>query len=84
VTHTCFLRTRIAAIEAAIIAHEEALVALGTDGIVSYTLDTSQTRQTVTRADAGRISQTVTSLYNTLATLNARLHGSTSLVRPAW
>ena len=80
-----FLAKRIAATEAAIIAYEDALIALGGEGgVMSYTLDTSQTRQTVTRADIGRMQQTVTSLYNTLATLSARRCGATSIARPAW
>jgi len=80
-----FLADRITAIKAAIIAYEDAIIALGTAGVQSYTLDTGQTRQTVTRLEVSSLQRTVDRLYNTLATLEARLTGcGTVHARPAW
>jgi hypothetical protein len=78
-----FLQDRITAIEAIIPVYEAAITALGA-GIQSYTLDTGQTRETVTKLDLAQLKRTLDSLYNTLATLNARCNGGTVMARPAW
>jgi len=79
-----FLQARIAATEAQIVAYESAVDALAT-GVQSYTLDTGQTRQTVTRSDVSSLQRTLDTLYNRLATLNARAgNGGTTYVRPCW
>lgn len=80
-----FLVERIAATKAEIVAYEDATLAFATNGALqSYTLDTSQTRQTVTRADLSSLNRVLNSLYNRLATLEARLYGGTTTVRPAF
>lgn len=80
-----FLQARIDATKAQIIAYEDAATALASGGVQSYTLDTGQSRQTVTRLDLDDLQKTVDSLYNRLATLEARLNGSgTVTARPAW
>lgn len=80
-----FLQARITATQNQIIAYESAMTALGTDGVQSYTLDTGQTRQTVTKRDLASVKNTLDSLYNTLATLEARLYGTGTVTgRPAW
>lgn len=80
-----FIQSRITATKAQIVAHEDAATALATGGIQSYTLDTGQTRQTVTRMDLSSIQKTIDSLYNRCATLEARLNGSGVITaRPAW
>lgn len=80
-----FIQARIDATKAEIIAYEDAALALATGGVQSYTLDTGQTRQTVTRLDLSSIQRTIDSLYNRCATLEARLNGSgTVTARPAW
>lgn len=80
-----FIVQRITATKALIVAYEDALTALGNDGgIQSYTIDTQQTRQTVTQADIPRLNDLVTSLYNRLATLEARLNGTAIIARPCW
>jgi hypothetical protein len=80
-----FLQARIDATKAQIIAYEDAATALASGGVQSYTLDTGQSRQTVTRLDLDNLQKTIDSLYNRLATLEARLNGSgTVTVRPAW
>lgn len=80
-----FIKERITATKALIVAYEDAVTALGTQGgVVSYTLDTGQSRQTVTRADISSLNRMLDSLYNRLATLEARLYGATLTARPAW
>lgn len=79
-----FIQERIDATKAQIIAYEDAAVALAS-GAQSYTLDTGQTRQTVTKLDLTSLQRTIDSLYNRCATLEARLNGSgTITARPAW
>lgn len=79
-----FIQERIDATKAQIIAYEDAATALAS-GVQSYTLDTGQTRQTVTKLDMRGIQLTLDQLYNRCATLEARLNGSgTVTVRPAW
>lgn len=80
-----FLQARIDATKAQIIAYEDAATALASGGVQSYTLDTGQSRQTTTRLDLDNLQKTIDSLYNRLATLEARLNGSgTITARPAW
>ena len=80
-----FLQARIAAAKTQIIAFEGALTAFAANGALqSYTIDTSQTTQTVTRANLTQLRNTVTSLYNQLATLEARLSGGSTQVIPGW
>lgn len=80
-----FLKERIAKLKLRIVAYEDALFALATDGIQQYTLDTGQTRQTVTSIDVPRMEKTLESLLNQLCTLEARLTGNGTVnARPAW
>lgn len=80
-----FLQERITATKAQIVAYENAVLALGTaGGVQSYTIDTGQTRQTVTRADLPQLNKMIDSLMNRLATLQARLNGNQTMVIPAW
>lgn len=80
-----FLSSRILATKTQIVALEEAILALTAGAIVSYTLDTGQSRQTVTKADIGVLTKALDSLYNRLATLEARLTGSGVVtMRPLW
>jgi hypothetical protein len=79
-----FLESRVAGIQAAIIAYEAAELALSTGGVQTYMLDTGQTRSTVTKLDLASIRKTITSLYNQYATLCARLNGGAVTVRPQW
>lgn len=79
-----FLKARIEATKAEIVAYENAATALSS-GVQSYTLDTGQSRQTVTRSDVSTIQRTIDGLYNRLATLESRLYANgTTTVRPAW
>jgi hypothetical protein len=79
-----WLQARIDATKAQIEAYDAAITALSS-GVQSYTIDTQQTRQTVTRADVADIQKTIDILYGRLAALTARLNGTgTVSVRPAW
>lgn len=78
-----FLLARIEATKLQIVAYEDAAAALA-GGVQSYTLDTGQDRQTVTKFDLSDIYSVTESLYNRLATLEARLYGGTVTVRPGW
>lgn len=79
-----FIQARIDATKAQIIAYENAADALAS-GVQSYTIDTGQTRQTVTKLDMRGIQNTLDQLYNRCATLEARLNGSGTVnVRPVW
>lgn len=78
-----FIQARIDATKTQIVAYETAADALVT-GVQSYTLDTGQSRQTVTKLDISALQRTIDSLYNRCATLEARLNGGTLTGRPAW
>lgn len=80
-----FLRQRIEATKAQITQYEDAISHLSAGSMQSYNLNTSQTTQTVTRFDLNRLQATLDSLYNRLATLEARLTGSGTInAGPAW
>lgn len=79
-----FLQQRIDATKALIVAYEDAVTALVDGGVQTYTLDTGQSRQTVTRLELATLNRNIDSLYNRLATLQARLNGGSVNVRPAW
>jgi len=80
-----FIAARIAATQAEIIALEDALLALATNQIQSYTFDSGQTRQVATRLNLTELRKAVDSLYNRCATLEARLTGGNVLkANPAW
>jgi hypothetical protein len=79
------LTARITATEAAIEQYEAAELALTTGGVQSYTIDTGQSRQTVTRANLTEIRNGVDGLYNRRATLIARRDGCGAVIaRPGW
>ena len=71
-----FLQDRIDKTKALIILYEDAVTSLVTGKILSYTIDTGQTRQTVTKNDVVQLNTQIDSLYNRLATLCTRLDGS--------
>ena len=70
-----FLQERIDKVKAQIVAYEDAIDALVVQGMQSYTLDTGQTRQTVTRFELSSLQSQLDSLMNRLATLQARQTG---------
>lgn len=79
------LQARIAATQALITAYEEAALSLASGAIQSYTLDTGQSRQTVTKFDLDKLEAVLDTLYNRCAMLEARLNGSNvSVGRAGW
>ena len=78
-----FIQQRIDKTKVLIIAYEDAAEALAA-GVQSYTLDTGQSRQTVTKLNLTELQNTIDRLYNRCATLGARLNGGTLTARPAW
>ena len=80
-----FLQARIDAVKLRIVVYEDAITALVTGGVQQYTLDTGQTRQTVTKLDIDNLQKALDSMMNQLATWQARLNGSGVIhVRPGY
>ena len=80
-----FIQGRITATKAQIVLYEDAITALVGGGIESYTLDTGQSVQKVTKLNLDVLNKAIDGLYNRCATLEARLNGSgTTLGIPAW
>ena len=80
-----FIQSRIDATKLQIVAYENATLALATDGIQSYKLDTGQTVQNVTKLDLTALNKTIDSLYNRCSTLEARLNGTGTVIgKPGW
>lgn len=79
-----FEEERLEKIKQIIAAIEDALLAFSTDGLLqSYTLDTGQTRQTVTRAEISSLKNTLAFWYSQYDTWCQRLTGCASrYVRP--
>jgi 3'-phosphoadenosine 5'-phosphosulfate (PAPS) 3'-phosphatase len=79
-----WLEDRVTATKAAIIATEEAILQLSS-GAQSYTLDTGQTRQVVTKADIASLRLQLNELENRLAGLDAKLCGTGGTrIIPGW
>lgn len=81
---TTFLQARITAVQAQIVAYEEAILAITSGKVQSFTLDTGQTKETVTKKNVASYQAALNGAYNMLATLEARLNGAAIQVRPAW
>jgi len=82
---TDFLADRIAAVEAIITNCEAAMLALTLGGAQSYSLDTGQTKQTVTKLDLAKLQDLCNSLYNQREMLLARRNGGATVnVGGAW
>lgn len=71
-----FWKDRLASIEAQIVAYEEAITALATGSVLSYTLDTGQTRQTVTKFNITEMNRNYERLLSLHATICARVYGT--------
>lgn len=66
-----------------ITAYEESLTALSSQGLKSYTLNTGQTTETVTKQDVWRIQQLLESALASLDYWDMRLNGGATIyVRP--
>lgn len=80
-----FLQISITNTETQIRAYEAAIEALVVQGIASYTLDTGQTTQTVTKLNLSGLQKSLDALFNRRATMLARCNGvGTIQSRPAW
>lgn len=79
-----FINEQITIVKAQITAYNAALTALITGGVQSYSIDTGQSIQKVTKLDIGELNKMRNSLYNQLATLQARLNGAAVLAVPGW
>jgi hypothetical protein len=75
---------RIATVKAIIAKYDDALLQFSTSAIQEYTLDTGQTRQTVTKANIASLRDTRSELLNELASLEARVCGRGVRVIPGF
>ena len=81
---TAWLDARILSMQTLILVYEAAIMAIG-NGVQSYTLETGQSRQVVTRSDLGTLQAFLDGLYNRYAILDARRNGSHVFVdAPGW
>jgi hypothetical protein len=79
-----WIQSRIDSTKAAIESIEDAILSLSTGNLQSYTIDTGQTRQTVTKKDISRLNVELDKLYSRMDYLDTKLNGSgTTLVRSA-
>lgn len=76
-----WLDKRIARIEALIEKHEDAIEAVA-GGAQSYSLDTGQTRQTVTKANLAELRIALKELENRRSELRTRRYGASFIARP--
>jgi len=82
--NTVWLQARILSTKAIIESVEAAILALSTGTRQSYTLDTGQSRHTVTKKSLPGLHVMLDGLYNQLATLEARCNGAAIQGRPGW
>jgi len=80
-----FIQQQIDIAVAQLDLYNDAINALVVQGVKSYSLNTGQTTQSVTKFDLIELQKTVDSLLNRIATLEARLKGcGTGIARPAF
>lgn len=70
-----FFTTQIEKTKELIDLYDTAITAILTGGVESYTLDTGQSIQKVTKLNISKYQAVYDSLLNRLATLNARVYG---------
>ena len=83
-TENTYWEDRIAIVKALILKYDSALDALLVGGVFSYSLDTGQTRQTVTKQNIVSLQNARQSLLNELSTLEARVCGAGTHVVPSF
>lgn len=74
--YMAYWEERIAIVKALITAYDAALLALSTGAVQSYSLNTGQTTQSVTKQNITSLRATRDGLLNELATLEARVCGA--------
>jgi chromosome segregation ATPase len=81
-----WLDARIEKTKEQIEALEDKILALETNpqAYSSYTIETAQTRETITKSTLAQLRSALSSLENRLATLCARRHGSGSYAKPGF
>jgi hypothetical protein len=78
-----FLRERIAKLEEAILKVEEAVILIA-GGATSYSLNSGQTTQSVTKTSSSELKNTLNELLSMRAGLKAQLDGASVNLRPGW
>jgi len=82
---SAWLRQRLAKTEALIEQVEDAILQLSTGAVLSYSLDTGQSRQSVTRQSLGQLKNLLSNLENRRAALRSRLGcGGSKQMAPGW
>lgn len=80
-----FLKKRLKATEDQIEAIETAITAVVSGGVQSYSINTSQTTQSVTRANLKSWQDVLDQLYSRRDVLHSRLYGDgVTTMRGAW
>lgn len=80
-----FICNQIPILEQQITDYQNAATALATNQIQSFTLDTGQTKETVTKLDMDKIQAVIDTLYNRYIALCSRCNGSNVIIaRPCW
>lgn len=83
VIDSVFIEARIAALKTLIVAIEEAQLAVA-GGAIMYSLDTGQTRTSVTKATPGQLQAQLDAALNSLSVWEARLCGAGRNVIPGF
>lgn len=84
------IQQKVTDLKALISEYETASLQIATDQIQSYTFDSGQTKQTVTKFNLTELNNVIDSLYNRLSMLCARFPectggtGGAIIARPAW
>ncbi len=79
------LKAQLAKLNILIDAYIDAITAITTGEQQSYSLDTGQSKQTVTKLNVSSFIKTYTALLNACTMLEVRLNGGGSVtVRPQW
>lgn len=79
-----FYEERIEKTKEMIVAYEEAVLFLVANPTRSYTFETGQSQQEVTRFDIDKLRESITSLLSLLEYYNDQISNSVTLNVPAW
>ena len=80
-----WIQEQIAWLKQAIVAYRAAMLAISSGAVLSYTLDTGQTKQTVTKQQLPTVKAALDGFVSELRYWQNQLGGcATVYVRPAW
>ncbi len=80
-----WIQARIDATKLAIVAYEEAIFQVGTNNVANYSIDTGQTRQSVTKQNLGSIRLQLQALEDRLQYYQNKLCGGAVIqIRPGF